>query len=67
MKRAAIIAVTIPVTASLLGYWLFSKAVEAVGSAVENLGDLSPNEDWDWDDWDEWDGVRGSSAYGSER
>ena len=58
MRKWLIGAAAVIPTASLLSYWLFSQMVNAVGAAVENMGDLSLTEDWDWDDWDEWDGQR---------
>lgn len=57
MRRAAIVAVSVPALVALLGYWVWVKTVEAVGNAVDNIGDISFTEDWTWDDWDEWDGL----------
>lgn len=58
MKKIIIGVGAVAALTSLFGYWLFWTAVDSVGRAVENLGDLSPSEDWTWDDWDEWDGSR---------
>lgn len=58
MKKAAILALAIPVTASVVAYWAYNSVVIAVGKAIDGMADAAQQESLiDWDYWDEWDGI----------
>jgi len=58
LKNIVIGTVVALPTLSLLGYWLFWQAMEAVGKAVDNMAD-----NWgDWDDDEEYDWYYGGES-----